>query len=77
MSRVEVPGIKDEVIKLLLVKDDEEMTVLFFSMAGSVVSMENVVVYSSAAFGDANRFSGRLCSMLFIKYYILELQREN
>lgn len=70
MSRAELAGSKDEVIKLLLAEDGEEMTVPFFSTAGSVVSMKNVVTCSSAAFGDANRFSGRLCSMLFIKYYI-------
>lgn len=70
MSRVELAGSKDEVIKLFLAEDGEEMTVPFFSAAGSLVSMGNVVMCSSAALGDANRFSGRLCSMLFNKHHI-------
>lgn len=55
MSRVEVAGSRDEVIRLLLADDGFFST----SLAGRV----KADMYSPAAFvGDANGLSGRLCS---------------
>lgn len=70
MSSVEVAGTMVEVIELLLADDVKGP---FF--AASIVLMEKAVTYFSAALGDANRFSGRLCSKLYQKYNIIQLQR--
>jgi hypothetical protein len=61
VEEVEVVGSKLLLLLLLLLEEEEDMGVLSLTCAEAV---EKTLLLSPAAAGEANRLSGRMCSIL-------------